>query len=360
MSHPVIAKGNVAVITGGASGIGLAAAIAFARAGMKVCIADVDQARLQEAATRLSSVTAATHVMTFVVDVSRAESVKELEHAVGAHFGGTDILMNNAGIQPGSTLFGEPDNWQRIIAVNMWGIINGSRIFAPNMIARGKAGLIINTGSKQGITTPPGDPAYNVSKAGVKAFTEALQHELRNTEGCHITAHLLVPGFVFTGLTAKGRTEKPAGSLDARADRRLHDRAARGRRFLHPVPGQRRAPRPRRKAHALGRRRYRREPAPAVALAPGLCGRVREVREGGLGALSHSLSPFLRGEGGARGCLRKLRSELLKGFRKGWPWSRRDFCRCDSVPCPSPGSRRTMLRIAEGDPTSPRGRAGRG
>ncbi|MET3906467.1 NAD(P)-dependent dehydrogenase (short-subunit alcohol dehydrogenase family) [Bradyrhizobium sp. S3.3.6] len=212
MPHPVIAKGNVAVITGGASGIGLAAATAFARAGMKVCIADVDEGRLAEAATKLSSVTAATNVMTSVVDVSRVESVTELERAVGAHFGGTDLLMNNAGIQPGSTLFGVSDNWQRIIGVNMWGIINGARIFAPNMIARGKAGLIINTGSKQGITTPPGDPAYNVSKAGVKAFTEALQHELRNTRDCHVTAHLLIPGFVFTGLTAKGRTEKPAGA----------------------------------------------------------------------------------------------------------------------------------------------------
>ncbi|UQD72219.1 SDR family NAD(P)-dependent oxidoreductase [Bradyrhizobium japonicum] len=215
MPHSAIVKDNVAVITGGASGIGLAAALAFARAGMKVCIADVDQARLAEAATKLSSVTPATHVMTFAVDVSKAESVAELERGVRERFGGTDILMNNAGIQPGSTLFGEPDNWQRIIGVNMWGIINGSRIFAPGMIARGRPGLIINTGSKQGITTPPGDPAYNVSKAGVKAFTEALQHELRNTKDCRITAHLLIPGFVFTGLTAKGRTEKPAGAWTA-------------------------------------------------------------------------------------------------------------------------------------------------
>ena len=212
MPHPAIVKDNVAVITGGASGIGFAAATAFARAGMKVCVADVDETRLAEAATKLSSITAATNVMTLAVDVSTVESVTELERAVRERFGGTDILMNNAGIQPGSTLFGEPDHWQRIIGVNMWGIINGSRIFAPGMIARGKPGVIINTGSKQGITTPPGDPAYNVSKAGVKAFTEALQHELRNAKDCHITAHLLIPGFVFTGLTAKGRTEKPAGA----------------------------------------------------------------------------------------------------------------------------------------------------
>ncbi|MBR0702395.1 SDR family NAD(P)-dependent oxidoreductase [Bradyrhizobium diazoefficiens] len=212
MPHPAIVKDNVAVITGGASGIGFAAAVAFARAGMKLCIVDVDEPRLAEAATRLSSVTTAADVITFAVDVSKADSVTELERVVRERFGGTDVLMNNAGIQPGSTLFGEPDHWQRIIGVNMWGIINGSRIFAPGMIARGRRGLIINTGSKQGITTPPGDPAYNVSKAGVKAFTEALQHELRNTKDCRITAHLLIPGFVFTGLTAKGRTEKPAGA----------------------------------------------------------------------------------------------------------------------------------------------------
>jgi short-subunit dehydrogenase len=80
------------------------------------------------------------------------------------------------------------------------------------MIAQGTPGLVINTGSKQGITTPPGDPAYNVSKAGVKVFTEALQHELRNMPGCNVSAHLLIPGFVFTPLTSKGRTEKPDGA----------------------------------------------------------------------------------------------------------------------------------------------------
>lgn len=179
MPHPAIVRDNVAVITGGASGIGFAAATAFARAGMKVCIADVDETRLAEAATKLSSITVATNVMSSVVDVSEVESVLELERTVRGRFGGTDVLMNNAGIQPGSTLFGDPDNWQRIIGVNMWGIINGSRIFAPNMIARGRCGLII-TGSKQGITTPT--LPTTSSKAGVKAFTRGAptrgaQHE---------------------------------------------------------------------------------------------------------------------------------------------------------------------------------------
>ncbi|MDE2379623.1 SDR family NAD(P)-dependent oxidoreductase [Bradyrhizobium sp.] len=214
MPHPALSEDHVAVITGGASGIGLAAAMKFAGLGMKVCIADVDAARLTAAEAILSSIApkGAATVMAATVDVSRMESVSELEHAVRERFGGTDVLMNNAGIQPGSSLFGAPDNWQRVIGVNLWGIIHGTRAFAPHMIAHGRYGLIINTGSKQGITTPPGDPAYNVAKAGVKAFTEALQHELRNTRDCRITAHLLIPGFVFTPLTAHGRSEKPAGA----------------------------------------------------------------------------------------------------------------------------------------------------
>jgi NAD(P)-dependent dehydrogenase (short-subunit alcohol dehydrogenase family) len=217
MPHPVMSPDRVAVITGGASGIGLAAATRFARLGMKVCIADLGNDRLAAAEAELISASprGTANVMTMTIDVSRADDVSRLEAAVHDRFGGTDLLMNNAGIQPGSSLFGTPDNWERILAVNLWGVIHGSRIFAPRMIERGRQGLIINTGSKQGITTPPGDPAYNVSKAGVKAFTEALGHELRSTKGGLIAAHLLIPGFVFTGLTARGRTEKPAAAWTA-------------------------------------------------------------------------------------------------------------------------------------------------
>ena len=214
MSHPALSPNNVAVITGGASGIGLAAAVRFARLGLRVCIADVGADRLAQAAAELTVAApgGAAGVMTSVTDVSSRDEVARLEAAVRERFGGADILMNNAGIQPGSSMFGPAENWQRILGVNLGGVINGSQVFAPGMIARGRPGLIINTGSKQGITTPPGDPAYNVSKAGVKAFTEALQHELRNAAGSHLSAHLLIPGFVFTGLTARGRSEKPAGA----------------------------------------------------------------------------------------------------------------------------------------------------
>src|SRR4051794_23437245 len=182
--------------------------------GMNVCIADVDEARLRDAAAKLVATAPRGNasVMTAKVDVATRHSVVALEQAVGARFGATHVLMNNAGIQPGSRMFGAEESWQRILGVNLWGIIHGAQVFAPGMIVHGEPALIINTGSKQGITTPPGDPAYNVSKAGVKAFTEALQHELRNTPGCKVTAHLFIPGFVFTPLTANGRIEKPAGA----------------------------------------------------------------------------------------------------------------------------------------------------
>ncbi len=217
MKHPAIVENAVAVVTGGASGIGLASAMRFAAMGLKVCIADLGSERLARAAeTVLRQATGGpSSVMAIETDVGDVDALQALKSEVDARFGGTDILMNNAGIQPGSGIFGPAENWQRVMAVNLWGVIHGTQVFVPDMIGRARPGLVINTGSKQGITTPPGDPAYNVSKAGVKVFTEALAHELRNMADCRITAHLLIPGFVFTELTAHGRTEKPTGAWTA-------------------------------------------------------------------------------------------------------------------------------------------------
>jgi NAD(P)-dependent dehydrogenase (short-subunit alcohol dehydrogenase family) len=217
MTFSTLVPGSVAVITGGAGGIGLAAAKRFAQLGLRVCIADMSMDRLDAAADEVAAVAAngADDLLVVQADVSKAEDLRRLHQEVSDRFGGTDVLMNNAGIQPGSAIFGPAENWERIIAVNLSGAILGTQIFVPSMIERGRPGLVINTGSKQGITTPPGDPAYNVAKAGLKAFTEALQHELRNTPGCQVSAHLLIPGFVFTGLTARGRTEKPAAAWTA-------------------------------------------------------------------------------------------------------------------------------------------------
>ncbi len=212
--HPALEAGSVAVVTGGASGIGLAAARRFASMGLKVAIADLAGPTLEAAVRQVAEVApgGANAVMGVPTDVSRLDEVEALEERVRTGLGEPRVVMNNAGVQPGSAMFGPLGNWEKVIAVNLWGVIHGSRVFGPRMAASGQPGLIVNTGSKQGITTPPGDPAYNVSKAGVKAFTEALQHELRNREGCRVSAHLLIPGFVFTPLTAQGRTEKPAGA----------------------------------------------------------------------------------------------------------------------------------------------------
>ena len=211
MIHPAFAKDSVAVITGGASGIGLAAAKRFAAFGMTICIADLGEERLDSAIAEIAAISAggSGDVMGIECDVSRRDEVEALEAAVREIFGGVNVLMNNAGTHRENSIFGPAESWQHVLGVNLGGIIHGTQAFGPGMIARNRPGLIINTGSKQGITTPPGDPAYNVSKVGVKAFTEALEHELRNTEGCQISAHLLIPGFVFTGMTARGRTEKP-------------------------------------------------------------------------------------------------------------------------------------------------------
>jgi NAD(P)-dependent dehydrogenase (short-subunit alcohol dehydrogenase family) len=213
MSDAALLAGSVAVVTGGASGIGLAAATAFLRRGMRVCIADIGAERVAEAeALLVAAAGGASEVMAVVADVSRIDDLTRLELAVRERFGGTDVLMNNAGVQAETSVLGPQANWDKVIGVNLWGVVHGSQVFVPGMIARGRPGLIINTGSKQGITTPPGNPAYNISKAGVKAYTEALQHELRNTAGAQLSAHLLIPGFVFTGLTANGRIEKPAAA----------------------------------------------------------------------------------------------------------------------------------------------------
>lgn len=207
----VFQTGRVAVITGAASGIGLATAEFCAARGMKLVLADANEAALLVAADGLAG-RHGTEIVALPTDVSRREAVQRLKDSAYERFGAVDFLMNNAGRSGEGSLLGDPAVWDAILDVNLWGVIHGVQVFAPAMIAQGRPAIIVNTGSKQGITCPPGNTAYNVSKAGVKVVTEALAHELRNMPDCQVQAHLMVPGFVFTGMTQGARTEKPAGA----------------------------------------------------------------------------------------------------------------------------------------------------
>ena len=206
---PAFSSGNTVAITGGASGIGLASAQQFAAAGLNVALIDRDGDALAAAADSVSG----SKVVTHQCDVSDAAAVTAAARAITSELGPVSVLMNNAGagMNPGKP-WENGDGWQQLLGINLGGIINGVQAFVPGMIEAGGPGVVINTGSKQGITLPPGNSAYNVSKAGVKAFTEALAHELRNLEGCRISAHLLIPGFTYTGMVQRILPENPPGA----------------------------------------------------------------------------------------------------------------------------------------------------
>ncbi len=207
MTHPAIAAGKLAVITGAADGIGLAAAHRLASLGMTVVLSDIDADKLAAARDAVGG-----NAVAIPADVSDRASVQALaEHVAGL---GTpvSVLMNNAGTGRGGSALVNPDGWDRVIGTNLMGPLYGIQAFVPAMVDSDAPGLVINTGSKQGITQPPGDTAYNVSKSGLKSLTEGLAHTLREETGGRISAHLLIPGFTYTGMMKGHFAEKPAGA----------------------------------------------------------------------------------------------------------------------------------------------------
>ncbi|KAL8829630.1 MAG: hypothetical protein Q9170_006087 [Blastenia crenularia] len=202
-SHPVFRAGKTALITGAASGIGLAVARLCRSHGMKLALVDLDQKKLSEAK---ASIGEEALTETFAKDVSQIEQWHDLKSAVEESFGGVDFLMLNAAIGLKSG-WDDTEYFHKIMDTNLFGVINGISTFLP--VARQQSAIVI-TGSKQGITNPPGNPAYNASKAAIKSIAEHLSYDLRDLP---ISVHLLVPGWTFTGLTGGGTVkERPDGA----------------------------------------------------------------------------------------------------------------------------------------------------
>ncbi|KAF8315588.1 NAD(P)-binding protein [Clavulina sp. PMI_390] len=208
---------RIVLITGAASGIGLAAAKKFARHGLHVCLADRDSEPLKKAESLVAEIAGADNVLAVVTDVSKLDQVQRLRDEVMAKFGEVNVLLHAAAIGKASdgsigTAFENLSAWQQVLDVNLGGTINVIQTFTPAMCSQENPGAIILTGSKQGITNPPGNTAYNVSKAAVKTLAENLAHELRNRGG-FVTAHLFVPGWTWTGMTgSKTGAIKPDGA----------------------------------------------------------------------------------------------------------------------------------------------------
>ena len=181
--HPALQAGKTAVITGAADGVGLATARRLAAMGMNVVMADLEGARLDQAADLTRGEASGSVVEACATDVADRDAVLRLKTHAYDKFGRVDFLINNAGVSGGAQAHEHPERWDRVLAINLGGVINGVQAFTGAMIDQGGPAAIVNTGSKQGITMPPGDTAYNVSKAAIKALTEGLQHTLRETSG---------------------------------------------------------------------------------------------------------------------------------------------------------------------------------
>jgi len=210
-------QGKVAVVTGAASGIGLGMTEALASRGMKVVMADVEEAALMREAERLTR--ANFEVDPQLADVSSYDSVERLASAAKARFGKVHVLCNNAGVS-GATGGGKPiwaqdeAEWDWVMGVNFRGVVNGLRAFVPGMIAHGEEGHVVNTSSILGLTTGAGS-IYGVSKHAVTRLTEGLYQDLK-AANAKIGATVLCPGMIATNIITSARN-RPDALKDAAA-----------------------------------------------------------------------------------------------------------------------------------------------
>ncbi len=195
---------KVAVITGGADGIGLALARRAAAGGMKLVLADINEEALALVVRDFQAQGVAT--IGEPVDVSKFSDITRLADAAWNAFGAVHLLANNAGIGLAKSAWETtPAEWERMLGVNLYGVIHGVREFVPRMLAGGEQGWILNTASAAGLLTGPALAAYNVGKFGVVAFSECLHHDLR-LRGAKIGVSVLCPAWVRTKIADAGRS----------------------------------------------------------------------------------------------------------------------------------------------------------
>lgn len=212
-------NGKTAVVTGAASGIGNALSLAFAARGAKVVLADVEANALE--VVRADVEAAGMEAIAVPTDVTDEEQVQALADAAWDRFGAVHVVCNNAGVLiRGNMLDAERKDWEWIMGVNVWGVINGVRAFVPRMRESDEEGHIVNTASEAGHFAGDGYGVYNTSKFAVVGLTESLARDLRNTK---IGVSMLCPGQVETGIFTN--TNRPAAfrkaSEDAPMDRRI-------------------------------------------------------------------------------------------------------------------------------------------